>query len=168
MRRDGKLKPPIPGRDDPTDGDARSAPVPRRRVPSTAGRLFCHGPHDGRRPGGVTGGGRRPRQQAASLRQRARRLRLRGFGDVADELEAHAVALQETADAIATQLEGFAAAHRLGVARPTARPEAPFPTIQGDGVACAMYVAKQSRSWWGVICLSRDLAGALTHRNVQT
>ena len=31
------------------------------------------------------------RQQATSLRQRARRLRLRGFGDLADELEAHAV-----------------------------------------------------------------------------
>ena len=44
------------------------------------------------------------RQQAASLRQRARRLRLRGFGDIADELEAHAVALHETADAIAIQL----------------------------------------------------------------
>jgi hypothetical protein len=47
------------------------------------------------------------RQQAASLRQRARRLRLRGFGDLADELEAHAVGLQETADAIVTQLESL-------------------------------------------------------------
>ena len=37
------------------------------------------------------------RQQATSLRQRARRLRLRGFGDLADELEAHAGALQESA-----------------------------------------------------------------------
>jgi len=45
------------------------------------------------------------RQQAASLRQRARRLRLRGFGNLADELEAHAVALHETADAIVTQLQ---------------------------------------------------------------
>ncbi len=45
------------------------------------------------------------RQHAASLRQRARRLRLRGFGNLADELEAHAVALHETADAIATQLQ---------------------------------------------------------------
>ena len=47
------------------------------------------------------------RQQAASLRQRARRLRLRSFGDFADELEMHAMALHETADAIATQLERF-------------------------------------------------------------
>jgi hypothetical protein len=47
------------------------------------------------------------RQQATSLRQRARRLRLRGFGDIADELESHAVGLQETADAIATQLENI-------------------------------------------------------------
>ncbi len=47
------------------------------------------------------------RLQAASLRQRARRLRLRGSADLAEELEAHAVALQETADAIATQLEGL-------------------------------------------------------------
>jgi hypothetical protein len=47
------------------------------------------------------------RQQAASLRQRARRLRLRGFGDIADELEAHAVALHETADAIAIQFVGL-------------------------------------------------------------
>ncbi len=47
------------------------------------------------------------RQQAASLRQRARRLRLRGFADLADELESHAAALQETADAIATQLENI-------------------------------------------------------------
>jgi hypothetical protein len=47
------------------------------------------------------------RQQAASLRQRAWRLRLRGFGDLADELEAHAVALHETADAIAMQLEAL-------------------------------------------------------------
>src|SRR5881398_1113097 len=38
------------------------------------------------------------RQQAASLRQQARRLRLRGFGNLADELEAHAVALHEIAD----------------------------------------------------------------------
>ena len=45
------------------------------------------------------------RQQAASLRQRARRLHLRGFGNLADELEAHAVALHETADAIVTQLQ---------------------------------------------------------------
>src|SRR2546425_10427188 len=45
------------------------------------------------------------RQQAASLRQRARRLRLRGFGNLADELEAHAVALHETADSIVTQLQ---------------------------------------------------------------
>src|SRR5207247_10300781 len=45
------------------------------------------------------------RQQAASLRQRARRLRLRGFGNLADELEAHAVALHETADTIVTQLQ---------------------------------------------------------------
>ena len=45
------------------------------------------------------------RQQAASLRQRARRLRLRGFGGLADELEAHAVALHETADSIVTQLQ---------------------------------------------------------------
>ena len=43
------------------------------------------------------------RQQAASLRQRARRLRLRGFGGRADELEAHAVALHETADAIVAE-----------------------------------------------------------------
>ncbi len=41
------------------------------------------------------------RHQASTLRQRARRLRLRGFVSLADELEAHAVALQETADAIA-------------------------------------------------------------------
>ncbi len=47
------------------------------------------------------------RHQAASLRQRARRLRLRGFGDLADELEAHAVALHETADVIAAQLESL-------------------------------------------------------------
>jgi hypothetical protein len=47
------------------------------------------------------------RHQAASLRQRARRLRLRGFGELADELEAHAVAIQETADAIAAQLEAL-------------------------------------------------------------
>jgi tRNA(Ile)-lysidine synthase TilS/MesJ len=47
------------------------------------------------------------RQQAMSLRQRARRLRLRGFGEIADELEAHAVVLQETADAIVTQLEAL-------------------------------------------------------------
>jgi hypothetical protein len=47
------------------------------------------------------------RQQAASLRQRARRLRLRGFADIADELEAHAVGLQESADAIAAALEGL-------------------------------------------------------------
>jgi hypothetical protein len=47
------------------------------------------------------------RQQAASLRQRARRLRVRGFGELADELEAHAVALHETAGAIATQLESL-------------------------------------------------------------
>jgi len=47
------------------------------------------------------------RQQAASLRQRARRLRLRAFGNLADELEAHAVALHETADAIVTQLEAL-------------------------------------------------------------
>jgi hypothetical protein len=47
------------------------------------------------------------RQQAARLRQRARRLRLRSFADLAGELEAHAVALTETADAIATQLEGL-------------------------------------------------------------
>jgi hypothetical protein len=45
------------------------------------------------------------RQQAASLRQRARRLRLRGFEDLADELDAHAGALLETADAIAEELE---------------------------------------------------------------
>jgi hypothetical protein len=45
------------------------------------------------------------RQQAASLRQRARRLRLRGFEDLADELDAHAGALLETADAIAAELE---------------------------------------------------------------
>jgi len=45
------------------------------------------------------------RQQAASLRQRARRLRLHGFGNLADELEAHAVALHETADSIVTQLQ---------------------------------------------------------------
>jgi hypothetical protein len=45
------------------------------------------------------------RQQAASLRQRARRLRLRGFVDLADELDAHAAALNETADAIAAELE---------------------------------------------------------------
>ena len=43
------------------------------------------------------------RQQAASLRQRARRVRLCGFGNLADELEAHAVALHETADAIVTE-----------------------------------------------------------------
>jgi hypothetical protein len=47
------------------------------------------------------------RQQAASLRQRARRLRLRVFGDLADELDAHAGALLETADAIATQIENL-------------------------------------------------------------
>jgi hypothetical protein len=46
------------------------------------------------------------RQQAASLRQRARR-RLRGFEDLADELDAHAGALLETADVIATQLGGL-------------------------------------------------------------
>src|SRR5262249_2568942 len=45
------------------------------------------------------------RQQAASLRQRARRLRVRGFVELAAQLDAHAAALQETADAIATQLE---------------------------------------------------------------
>jgi hypothetical protein len=47
------------------------------------------------------------RQQAAKLRQRARALRLRGFGDVADELEAHATALHQTADVIATLLESL-------------------------------------------------------------
>ena len=65
------------------------------------------------------------RQQAASLRQRARRLRLRGFGGLADELEAHAVALHETANVIARRTEtqlGMALAEvsghrrRLGVA----------------------------------------------------
>jgi hypothetical protein len=45
------------------------------------------------------------RQQAASLRQRARRLRLRNFVDLADELDAHAAALNKTADAIAAELE---------------------------------------------------------------
>ncbi len=45
------------------------------------------------------------RQQAANLRQRGRRLRLRGFGVLADELEAHAVALHETADTLAAQLQ---------------------------------------------------------------
>ncbi len=45
------------------------------------------------------------RHRAASLRQRARRPRLRGFGELADELEAHAVALQETADVLAAHLE---------------------------------------------------------------
>ena len=45
------------------------------------------------------------RQQAATLRQRARRLRPRGFDNLADELEAHAAALYETADTIATRLE---------------------------------------------------------------
>jgi hypothetical protein len=44
------------------------------------------------------------RQQAANLRQRARRIRLRGFADLAEELESHAIGLQETADAIATLL----------------------------------------------------------------
>jgi len=47
------------------------------------------------------------RHQEASLRQRARRLRLRGFGDLADELEAHAAGLHETADVIATRLESL-------------------------------------------------------------
>ena len=46
------------------------------------------------------------RQDAASLRQRSRRLRLRGFGQLADELEAHAVALTETADAIRSEKSG--------------------------------------------------------------
>jgi hypothetical protein len=45
------------------------------------------------------------RHQAASLRQRARRLRVRGFVELAAELEAHAAALHDTAAAIATQLE---------------------------------------------------------------
>jgi hypothetical protein len=40
-------------------------------------------------------------------RQQARRLRLRRFGGLADELETHAVALHETADAIAAQLESL-------------------------------------------------------------
>jgi hypothetical protein len=44
------------------------------------------------------------RHQAASLRQRARALELRGFRDLAQELEAHAVVLLETADAIAIEL----------------------------------------------------------------
>jgi hypothetical protein len=47
------------------------------------------------------------RQQAATLRQRARRLRVRGFVELAGELEAHALALHETADAIAVQLESL-------------------------------------------------------------
>jgi len=55
------------------------------------------------------------RQQAASLRQRARRLRLRGFGDLADELDAHAAAVHDTADAIAAQLQAFAVAGRVDV-----------------------------------------------------
>src|SRR5207253_1632639 len=62
------------------------------------------------------------RQQATSLRQRARRLRLRGFGELADELEAHAVALHETANAVAAQLESFASGQRIGVARSSAGP----------------------------------------------
>ena len=47
------------------------------------------------------------RQQAAVLRQRARGLRLRGFRELADELEAHAVAIHETADAIAAQIQAL-------------------------------------------------------------
>jgi len=47
------------------------------------------------------------RQQAASLRQRARALRLRGFTGLSYELEAVAVALQGMADAIATELQNL-------------------------------------------------------------
>ena len=41
------------------------------------------------------------------------------------------------------------------------------PAIQDDGVACAMYVAKQSRSRLDVIFLSRHVVGALTRLDVQ-
>jgi len=47
------------------------------------------------------------RQQATNLRQRARPLRLRGFRDLADELDAHAAALQETADTIAAEIQAL-------------------------------------------------------------
>ena len=45
------------------------------------------------------------REEGARLRQRAQQLRRRGFLDIADELEAHALGLQETADFIASQIE---------------------------------------------------------------
>jgi 3-oxoacyl-(acyl-carrier-protein) synthase len=76
---------------------------------STAGHLFCHPPPPGMEDvrAELQEAEEEARQQAVSLRQRARRLRLRGFGDLADELEAHAAALHETANAIGMQLEGL-------------------------------------------------------------
>ena len=64
---------------------------------STAGHLFCHAVRamdDVRAE--LQSAEDEARQQAASLRQRARRLRLRGFPGLADELEADGFSDDET------------------------------------------------------------------------